>query len=418
MASGTSNEYFEFYLPSKDWGCAEATGAKGNTITFADGSEALCGISGLWNASLGYGNQAVAAAINDANLNAATLPIFRRGSAYSREAAARLLEFALPHAYASVFYATSGSSALDAVVKLSRQFHDITGNPKRRRILSFTGSYHGVTMGAMAVTGSYLFQDVYQVDQRLHIKIPYDDQGALDIVMKRFGPEIAAVIMEPVLGSGTLPVPEGIVESVYGYREAEGFLVVADEVATGFHRTGPRFASHQWTQPDVLVVSKALTNGTCAASALLLGQRVFDTLDEAQQVFWHGETQAGSPQSCAAIIATLEEIERLNVEESAARVGQRLADFVAGLERLSPRVRGFGRGCFRAVQLFDDDGELIGTDQVMDLVGECRRRGAIVQPSPGALQFVPALTYPDAELDVLFGRIQGVVADFIGGKLG
>lgn len=411
-----NGDYFEFYLPSKDWGQAEATGARGNTVTFADGTEALCGISGLWNASLGFGNQAVAEAINDANLNAATLPIFRRGSAYAREAAARLLDFALPHDYASVFYATSGSSALDAVVKLSRQFHDIEGNPKRRRIISFTGSYHGVTMGAMAVTGSYLFQDVYQVDQRLNIKIPYDDRAALDIVMKRFGPEVAAVIMEPVLGSGTLPVPTEIVDAIYAYRESEGFLIVADEVATGFHRTGPKFASHQWDQPDVLVLSKALTNGTCAASALLLGHRVVDALDQAQEVFWHGETQAGSPQSCAAIVATLDEIERLGIEASAARVGEKLADFVSSLESLSPRVKGFGRGAFRAVQLFDESGELIGTDKVFELVGECRRRGALVQPSPGALQFVPALNYSDAELDLLFARIHSVVADYVCGQ--
>jgi adenosylmethionine-8-amino-7-oxononanoate aminotransferase len=412
----SSGEYFEFYLPSKDWGNAEATAARGNTITFADGTEALCGISGLWNASLGFGNVAVAEAINEANLDAATLPIFRRGSAYSREAATRLLEFALPHEYSSVFYATSGSSALDAVVKLSRQFHDINSNPKRRRIVSFTASYHGVTMGAMAVTGSYLFQDVYQVDQRLNIKIPYDDLAALDIVMKRFGPEIAAVIMEPVLGSGALPVPQDIVDAVYAYRESEGFLIVADEVATGFHRTGPRFASHDWIQPDVLVLSKALTNGTCAASALLLGDRVVDAFDQAQQVFWHGETQAGSPQSCAAIVATLDEIERLDIATSAARVGRRLAAFVSGLESLSPRVKGFGRGSFRAVQLFDEAGELIGTDKVFELVSECRRRGAVVQPSPGALQFVPALNYPDAELDVLFDRIQGVVTDYLAGQ--
>jgi adenosylmethionine-8-amino-7-oxononanoate aminotransferase len=411
-----SGEYFEFYLPSAAWGAAEAISARGNTVTFADGAEALCGISGLWNASLGYGNEAVAQAIHEASLNAATLPIFRRGSSYSRQAASRLLAFARPHDYASVFYSTSGSSALDAVVKLSRQFHDILGDPKRRRIVSFTGSYHGVTMGAMAVTGSYLFQDVYHVDQRLQIKIPYDDRSALDIVMKRFGPEIAAVVMEPVLGSGTLPVPQEVVDAVYAYREAEGFLVVADEVATGFHRTGPKFASHNWIQPDVLVLSKALTNGTCAASVLLVGDRVASTLGQAQQVFWHGETQAGSPQSCAAIVATLDEIERLDINSSAERVGEKLGVFVARLEKLSPRVKGFGRGAFRAVQLFTPNGDVIGTDEVFALVNECRKRGAIVQPSPGALQFVPALTYADAELDILFARIESVVLDFLDGQ--
>jgi SAM-dependent methyltransferase len=113
--------YFEFFLAPSQWGEVEAIGAQGTSVTFADGTTAICAISGLWNASLGYGNSAIAEAIHRAKQFASTLPTFRRGNAYTRKASDRLLDWAGRDRYVSVFYSTSGSAALDAVVKLSRQ---------------------------------------------------------------------------------------------------------------------------------------------------------------------------------------------------------------------------------------------------------------------------------------------------------
>ena len=405
--------YFEFFLPVDEWGAPEVASAVGTEVTFVDGSTAICGISGLWNASLGYGNQAVADAIHEANLVASTVPIFRRGSAYAREAAQRLLDFARPHEFASVFYSTSGSAALDAVVKLARQVAKLRGDIRKRRVLSLIGSYHGITMGAMAVTGAYLYQDVYEVDEHLSIKIPYDDPHALETVLRRFGAEIACVVMEPVLGSGVLPVPDAIVERVYRARDEYGFMVVADEVATGFYRTGPRFASHRWPQADVLLTSKALTNGTCAASAALVAPDVMRDLRASGQTFWHGETQAGSPQSCAAIIATIDEMHRLDIGSRVLELERVLARLVGELADLSPRLTATGLGAMWAIHLRDGNGEPLDTALVVRLVRECCDGGALVQPGPAALQFLPALTFDLDRLAEYFRRVRLVVARYL-----
>ncbi|MBO3663644.1 aminotransferase class III-fold pyridoxal phosphate-dependent enzyme [Microbacterium sp. NEAU-LLB] len=253
---GTS-AYLEFFLPPSRFGEIEADGAEGVTVSFSDGSTAIDAISGLWNVPLGYGSRAIADAVHQVNLQASALPIFRRGSTSARQAAERLREYAGADRYESVFFATSGSSALDAVVKLSRQVQKLVHGARRRRVVSLVGSYHGITSTAMALSGAYLYQDVYDVDERLHIKIPYDDVDALRRVARRFGEEIAAIVMEPVLGSGALPLPTAMLHEVARLREQRGFLVVADEVATGFYRTGVR-------------VSRALSgrsHRTCSCSA-------------------------------------------------------------------------------------------------------------------------------------------------------
>jgi hypothetical protein len=406
----------EFFSPVTAWGTAEreAVSSRGSRVTFTDGTEALCMISGIWNSSLGYGNQAIAEAIHAANLNASTLPLFRRGSALATAAASRLIEFARPAEFSTVLFSTSGSAALDACVKLVRQFQTLLGYQRKARILSFSGSYHGMTMGAMAVTGENLNQDTYRIDQRLHIKIRHDDLDALERVMIRYGSEIAAVIVEPILGSGALPVPEEMVNAILRWRCKVGFLVVADEVATGYYRTGPRFASHAWPeQADIIVASKALTNGTCAASALLIAAGVISRFEESGATFWHGETQAGSPQSCAAIIATINEFQRLDAGGSSARVSERLDEFLSGLTSRFSQISQTGRGCFRAIGLVHSDASPLTGDQVSTLVSRCRDRGLLVQPGPSAIQLVPNLLMSDADLDRAFATLSSVLIEYL-----
>lgn len=408
----------EFFTPVADWGASkwEAVAAEGSWVTFADGAKALCMVSGIWNASLGYGNQAIADAIHEASLHASALPLFRRGSNYARHAAARLIQFAQPASYSTVFFSTSGSAALDASVKLARQFQVLRGHQRKARILSFTGSYHGMTVGAMAVTGEYIHQDLYRIDERLHIKIPHDDPAALNRVMARYGPEIAAVIFEPVLGSGALAVSDEMIDAMLRWRAEAGFLLIADEVATGYYRTGPRFASHDWSeQPDVIITSKALTNGTCAASALLLTSEIVSIFAESGTIFWHGETQAGSPQSCAAILATIAEFERLDVAGSSARVAERLDEFLDRLTTQSDRLSHAGRGCFRAIEILKPDLAPLSAIEVTKLVDRFRDAGLLVQPGPSAIQLIPNLLINDVDLDLAFKIVTQVLFDFLDG---
>ena len=393
----------------------EAVSALGSRVNFSDGTDALCAVSGLWNANLGYGNRAVANAIHEVNLAASTMPLFRRSSSIAREAAAALLDFARPHRFATCWFSTSGSAALDACVKLVRQYHALRGNPTRKRIVSFSGSYHGTTAGAMAVTGEYLLQDVYGIDERLHIKIPHDDPEAFERIARRYGAEIAGVIIEPVLGSGARIVPESMIDTILRLREKHGFSVVADEVATGFNRTGPRFASHLWAKaPNVLITSKALTNGTCAAAALLVDEHIVHSFQTTSAVFWHGETQAGGPQSAAAILATIGEFERLDVTTESFRVAKRLDTFIADYVVLSPRVSADGRGCFRALRLLGPSGEALDGGQIAEVVREAQCAGVLVQPGPSCIQLVPNLLMSDTDLDELFRRLRTVLDSFLG----
>lgn len=405
---------FEFFLPPSAWGAVEAVAARGTRVSFSDGVEAICTISGIWNASLGYGNAAIADAVHRASIEASALPVFRRGSSYAREAAERLIDWAGADRYAAVFYSTSGSAAVDAVVKLSRQVSKLAYGPMRRRVVSLIGSYHGITSSSMALSGAYLFQDLYDVDEKLHIKIPHDDPAALDVVMSRYGEQIAAVVVEPVLGSGALPLSDAMLEALQRHRERYGYLLVADEVATGFYRAGTRFASDAWVQPpDVLVTSKALTNGTCAASALLISAQVLAVLEDANTVFWHGETQAGSPQSCAAIIATIAEFERLDVATAVTRLSEQLDDELAAIAAISPRLSATGRGAMRALHIRHADGRELSADDVFALVNQCRVGGVVVQPSPSSIQFMPALTMPADELREALQRASDCVMAFL-----
>ncbi|WP_052226859.1 daptide-type RiPP biosynthesis methyltransferase [Microbacterium mangrovi] len=405
---------FEFFRPPSAWGGVEAVAARGTTVTFRDGSEAICAISGIWNASLGYGNERIAHAVHRANLDASALPLFRRGSSYAREAAARLRAWAGSDRFAAVFFSTSGSAALDAAVKLSRQVGKLAHGPARRRVVSLVGSYHGITSSSMALSGVYLFQDVYDADERWHIKIPQDDPRALDVVMQRHGDQIAAVVVEPVLGSGAHPLPGAMLEALQRHRAQHGFLLVADEVATGFYRTGTRFASDSWTPgPDILITSKALTNGTCAASALLVSPDALAVLDDADAVFWHGETQAGSPQSCAAILATIAEFERLDIASTVHALSDALAAGIGAIADSSGRLSTTGCGAMRALRIRHEDGRDLSTDEVLDLVTRCRIAGVVVQPSPSAIQFMPALTMPLEVLEEAIGRVSLCVSEFL-----
>lgn len=404
----------EFFTPVDSWAdpANEAVSASRSTIVFADGSEALCAVSGLWNANLGYGNEAIADAIHQVNLGASTLPLFRRGSRIASEAARALLDFASPHQFATCWFSTSGSAALDTCVKFVRQYQALRGHRTKKRLLSFAGSYHGMTVGAMAVTGEYLLQDVYGVDERLNIKIPHDDPLALDRVMARYGAEIAAVIVEPVLGSGAYVVPVAMIDAILGHRREHEFVVVADEVATGFHRTGPRFASHVWAeQPDILITSKALTNGTCAAAALLVSDEIVEAFESTGSVFWHGETQAGSPQSAAAILAVVAEFDRLDVATESQRVADALDGFLRDLVAGSGRLAADGRGCFRSLRIEGADRRPVSGEVVTGLVRAARLAGVLVQPGPGCIQLIPNLLMSTADLDELFRRVRGVVDD-------
>ncbi|MFK0181833.1 daptide-type RiPP biosynthesis aminotransferase [Streptomyces xanthochromogenes] len=387
--------------------------ARGAVLRFADGTRVFDATSGLWNVNLGYGNEAVADAVHAALRDASYLTLFRGGHDYAVYAAMRLLAAAGLDTYRRAIFSTSGGAANDLAMKLARQYAVLRGEPQRRLVVGFKGSYHGLTYGAFSLTGEALGQAMYGVDVR-HVRHldPARPQD-FETLMAREGHRVAAVVCEPVLGSGVRPMPPELLDAMGALRERYGYLLVADEVATGFGRTGPMFASHRWPQPpDLLLTSKGLTNGTCAASAVLVGDRVCAAFDEHDAVFIHAETQAGTPPTCAAITATLDEFERLDALAAAARVAGRLDVLLADVADHVPAVTTTsGAGSFRAIHLADRDGTPYDAAAVQRCITAIRAQGALVYPGPGCVQVIPPLTSTAEELEVLEAALRKGLAD-------
>ncbi|MFD0126636.1 daptide-type RiPP biosynthesis aminotransferase [Streptomyces virginiae] len=385
-----------------------AVGATGHRVTFADGRTVLDADSGVWNVNIGYGNQRIAAAIAEAAEHASYLGAFRFENSYARRAAEDLLRVCGPDHYSRVLFSTGGGVANDAVMKLARIYHAVEGRPGRNLVVSLRGSFHGLTFGGFALTGEDLGQRVYGVDQRLIRHVTPNDTAELGRLMAALGNQVAAVIVEPVLGTGTLPLEESYIGELGRLRDEYGFLLVADEVATGFGRTGTYFASESWEgRPDVLVTSKGLTNGASPAAALVISHRVTDALVEHDTMFAHAETQGANAIACAAISATIAEMERLDAVTAGRNVAAWLQQGLSELVERHPLATGAtGVGCFRTLHLVHPDGRpLAGTD-VADLITRIRQAGAIVHPGPSGIQLVPSLTYSRDEVAELMTCIE------------
>ena len=378
-----------------------AVRAEGTRILFSDGIWRVCATSGLWNVNLGYGNRRIADAVHKALLDASYLSVWRGGHELAVESAEALLGVCGAEHFGRIIYSTSGGAANDLAMKLARQYWALHRQYRRRVVVGLKESYHGLTYGSHGLTGAPLGQSYYGVDLRLIRHVGHGDISELAELLSQEGDRVAAVVVEPVLGSGARPLPAATVAGLCRLREEYGFLLVADEVATGFGRTGSYFATENWpARPDVLLASKGLTNGTCAAAAVAVSHGICEVFERHDVPLIHAETQAGTPPTCAAILATIDEMERLDALDRAARVSRWLGELLRDLAG-HPLVCGDGGvGCFRALRLSKDGTEPPEQD-IERVADEVRAAGALVTPGPGCLQLAPPLVYEREDVEQL-----------------
>ena len=411
-----SNVLWPHMLPTDQQGRDDrcAVSAKGVRVRFANGRELLCGTSGLWNVNLGYGNEAIAQACAAALRDASYLSVYQWENSYARDAARAIAEVCGPEHYARVLFSTSGGAANDLSMKLVRQFHVLNGEPRRRAIVALTDGWHGLTFGSFALTGKNLGQNMYGIDRRMVAHVPPNEPEDLRALMTQHAGEVAAVVVEPVIGEGATPLTDAYLDELFELRRQHGFLVVADEVATGFGRTGSMFASDRWRErPDILITSKGLTNGTNAAAAVAVSDRVARVFADGRALFGHGETQAGTPLACAAILATIDEFDRLDAVASAARLSKLLDLELGRLVEDDPLISATtGLGCFRSVRLASADGAEARADDTAAVIEAIREAGAIVHHAPGGFQILPALVYTEDNLAELMSCIRAGLDTF------
>jgi adenosylmethionine---8-amino-7-oxononanoate aminotransferase len=374
--------------------------AEGTDLIDADGRRYIDGVASLWCNVHGHRHPHIDAAVRgqlDRVAHSTMLGLTHRGAA---QLAARLVALG-PPGLARVFYSESGSTAVEIALKMAFQYWRQAGEPRRTSFVALEGGYHGDTLGSVAVGGIDLFHGAFGPLLFKARRVAPGDERKLERVLDLHGHETAAVIVEPLVqgAAGIRVQPPGFLRRARELCDEAGVLLICDEVATGFGRTGTMFACEQErVSPDLLCLGKGLTGGYLPLAATLATERVYEGFlgaPEELRTFFHGHTFTGNPLACAAAIANLELFEReatlLRLQPKIRLVGE-LLEGVATMPEVAA-VR--GRGLMAGIDLGEHDPALgIGHRVTV----EARRRGAIVRPLGDVIVLMPPLAISKADL--------------------
>jgi acetylornithine/N-succinyldiaminopimelate aminotransferase len=297
------------------------------------------------------------------------------------------------------FFCNSGTEAIEASLKLARRFFWAAGQPERVRVIAFDNSFHGRTLGALAATGQAKYKDGFGLLPHV-THVPYADLAAVEAAI---GPDVAAILVEPVQGEGgVVPAPAGFLPGLRRLADAHGALLIADEIQTGVGRTGTFLAcDHDGVSPDVVALAKGLGGGIPIGAMLCKA-----SLSEALPPGSHGSTFGGNPLASAAALAVLETLESEDLMTAARSRGEQLA---GGLVRIAERHAGKaaacrGRGLLQAI-------ELRAEVDARAVLGKLQDAGLLVTIAGGqALRFSPPLVVREAEIEEalsVFDRVLG-----------
>ena len=392
---------------------------EGTDLMDENGRRYIDGVSSLWCNVHGHRHPLIDTAIRDQLDRVAHSTMLGLSHAPAAELAARLVELA-PPGLSRVFYSESGSTAVEIALKMAFQYWQQRGGQHRRRtsFIALTDGYHGDTLGSVSVGGIDLFHSMYgPLLFDVHRVAPGDDEG-LARLLDFHGEEVAAVIVEPLVqgAAGMRVQPPGFLRRVRELTDAHGVFVIADEVATGFGRTGTMFACEQErVAPDFLCLGKGLTGGYLPLAATLTTERVYDGFlgaAEDGRTFFHGHTFTGNPLGCAAALASLE---IFATEGTLVRLQPKirlLGELLAGVSALPEVAEVRGRGFMAAIDLGDHDPAL-GLGHRVTLAA--RKRGAIVRPLGDTIVLMPPLSISKADLrrlvDIVSASIRAVCGE-------
>lgn len=335
--------------------------AKGMYYTAADGRRILDGTAGLWCVNAGHCREPIARAIAEQAARMDYAPGFQMGHPLEFELASRLTDI-LPQQLDRIFFANSGSEAVDSALKIALAYWQAKGEPSRTKLIGRLRAYHGVGFGGISVGGietnkkQFASQLLPNVDHLPHTHDPARNAfsrgqpehgrelaNELETLVQKHGASnIAAVIIEPMAGStGVLIPPKGYLERLREICTKHGILLIFDEVITGFGRLGAPFASEYFgVEPDVMTVAKGITNAAVPMGAVFVRRDIYDTVVNATEQgieFFHGYTYSGHPLACAAALATLGVYRDEGLFERAAALAPYFEDAVHSL-RGAPNV--------------------------------------------------------------------------------
>jgi adenosylmethionine-8-amino-7-oxononanoate aminotransferase len=408
--------------------------AEGVWVWTERGKRLLDGFAGLAVVNVGHGRREIAEAIAEQTVRLAYYPTTRQFSNRPAAELAAKLAALTPGDLRYTMFAVSGSEANERSMQIARQYWLATGKTGKHKVISLKGGYHGATMGTFAVCGlPHLSQAYAPLEVPGFAKVapphPFRDlaggteaeliarrAGELREAILREGPDtVSAVIMEPVLSSGGFIMPPiGWLRAVRALCDELDVLMIADEVITGFGRTGRWFAcEHDQVVPDLMSVAKGITSGYVPLSASIARSRLADAFSETTtQENVHPNTYAAHPVACAAALANLRIMEQDNLVANAEKMGTRLLEGLRGAVGKHPIVGEVrGRGLMVCVDFVEPDGSgrPLEAKRVAELDRKAWERGAIVYARGTVLRLAPPLCITPAEVDELVA----IVADSI-----
>jgi adenosylmethionine-8-amino-7-oxononanoate aminotransferase len=375
--------------------------AEGCTLYDTDGNAYIDGVSSLWCTVHGHRHPAIDAAVRAQLDRVAHSTMLGLSHPPAVQLAERLVSIA-PAGLTRVFYSDNGSTAAEVAVKMAFQYHQLLGDRSRTGFICLRDAYHGDTLGSVSVGGIDLFHQRFQPLLFSTWQAEPGDVADMRRLLEQHSDEVAAVIMEPLVqgAAGMIVHPPGYLRAVRDLCDEFGALLICDEVAVGFGRTGTMFACEQeGVSPDLMCVAKGITGGYLPLAATLATERIYEAyLGEHDELktFFHGHTYTGNPLACAAALATLDVFENERTLErlqgKIALLGDLLAEHVEPLSTVAEvRRRGFMTGI-----------ELTGFAPA-ERAGHrvtlaARRMGAIIRPLGDVVVLMPPLAIEEADL--------------------
>ncbi len=411
---------------------------KGNYLKDINGKKYLDGVSSLWCNVHGHRVPELDQALRKQLNQIAHSTFLGLSNVPAIELAQKLIEIA-PPGLTRVFYSDSGSESVEVALKMAYQYWQHRGKKKKTKFIRLTNAYHGDTIGSVSVGGIELFHDIYKplLFETHSVEAPYryrdSFEGAeeeytghcarrLEAVLKQYGEECCALIMEPLMqgAAGMIQQPKGYISRARSLTKQYNTLLIFDEVATGFGRTGRMFAcEHENVTPDILCVAKGLSGGYLPIAVTLTVEEIYEAFlgrYEELKTFFHGHTYTANPLACAVSLANLDLFKTAQV-----------------IKRLIPKIE-FLKHELNSFYELDHVGDIrqtgfmVGIELVRNkstkepyplkekigirVIQEVRKRGVIIRPLGNVIVLMPPFSFEIKDLkkltDVVYQSIEKV----------
>ena len=400
----------------------------GAVVTDIDGKEYIDGQGGLWNVNAGHGRKEIIDAVS-AQLHKLQYYSLFGGTTHgpSIELSKLLVDLTKQEGMTQAFFSTGGSEAIEGAIKLARQYWKLAGEPERTKFISLHRAYHGVAMGGLSANGTPAFRQAFEplMPGFLRTETPYvyrnpftDDPAELaqicatllDRMIEDQSPNtVAAFMAEPIQGAGGLIVPpQEFWPLIRKVCDKHGILLIADEVVTGFGRTGSLFGSRLWgVKPDIMVFAKGINSGYVPLGCTMFNGRIEKAFREAENAwFMHGNTYLAHPLACAAALANIDIVVKEDLAGNAADVGGYFLKRLEDLKAKQPHVADVrGKGLMIGVELVADKktkAQFKGEDKFgAEVSKRCRDNGVLIRNIYDTFIISPPLILTKAQVDTM-----------------